>query len=215
VTRRPSAHRVRGSAGFTLVEILIAVAITAMLGLAIAAALRASLMAYGTTARSSSANASARMVMQQTMGLIRTANLHDAYDPNDSGVTLLAPTHPDHPLRTVGVRMFLNDGREIRIWWASAGVDGQPDLGDLWYEQVGSDAQQLADNVICRRTEAGDPYVFTLASRTSETGLLLARATLELTVQPDPESGTNIEQNTARTGRITLVGSTMPRRNLD
>lgn len=203
------------SGGFTLVEMLMAVAITAVLGLAVAFALRASLMAYGSTAQTASTNASTRMVMQQTMSMIRTATLHDAYDPNDAGAGLLAPAHPNHPLQAVGIRLILTDGREVRVWWAGNESYGDAALGDLWYEQVGSDPQQLSTRVECLYTDGGSPYVFTLASRQSEMGLLLSRATLELHVHPDPDNMTSLERNTGNTGRITLVASTMPRRNLD
>ncbi len=201
--------------GFTLIELLLAVAITAMLGLAVAAALRASLMAYGTTARAADASTSARMVMQQTMAMIRTASLHDAHDPNNPGLSLLPPAHPDHPRLSPGLRVVLADGRDVRIWWAPNTAYADADLGDLWISQVGQTAQPLARRALCQRTDNGDPYVFTLASRDSDDGLLLARATLQLIVLPEPDSGAAIEQAAARVGAVQLVGSTMPRRNLD
>jgi prepilin-type N-terminal cleavage/methylation domain-containing protein len=209
------SSKLRRQAGFTLIEILIAISITAVLALAVAVAIGASLTAYTTTSEMASMQTSSRLVMQKTMTMIRNASLHDAYDPADGTVTLLQPTDADHPLQTVGVQMQLSDGNLVKIWWAVNDDYADSDLGDLWYQQNTSTSQTLIERVRCLRANGGDPYVFTLASRTSDTGLLLARATLDLTVERDAATTTSMEQARAGVGAMRVVSSTMPRKNTD
>ena len=205
----------RPSAAFTLIEILISIAITAVLALAVAVAIGASLTAYTTSSEMASMQTSSRLVMQKTMAMIRNASLHDAYDPSDGSVTLLQPTDTDHPLQTVGIQMQLADGNLVKIWWVVNDDYSDGDLGDLWYQQNTSTAQTLIERVRCLRTNGGDAYVFTLASRTSDTGLLLSRATLDLTVERDAATTTSMEQARAGVGAMRVVSSTMPRKNTD
>jgi len=204
------AHRPAG--GFTLIEMLIALAIAAVLGVALMAALSAGLRAYATSTEMSGAQTSARLVMQRAMAMIRTSSLHDAYDPDDGTLTLI---QPGTPLRTVGIEMQLPDQRVVRLWWAVNDAYGNADLGDLWYEQVGQEPQPVIERVWCRRDAADEPFIFTLTSRESDAGLLLARATLDLTLGRDPAATTDLEQAAAAVGELRLVGSAMPRKNLD
>ena len=212
--------RVRGVAiaaarAFTLMEILIAMALVSVLALAIAVALGASLTAYSTTSETASMQTSGRLVMQKTMTLIRNASLHDAYDPDNPALTLVQPTAPNHPLQTVGIQMQASTGGLVRIWWAANSTYPDDDLGDLWYRQGTQTPQTLIERVRCLRTSGGAPYVFTLASRTSDGGLLLARATLDLTLERDAATTTAIEDARARVDALRLVASTMPRKNTD
>jgi len=209
------ATRRRGARAFTLVELLIAVTITAVLALAVAVALGASMSAYSTSSEMASMQTSGRLVMQKTMSMIRNASLHDAYDPDNGALTLVSPTASNHPLQTVGITMQLPGGDNVRIWWAANSTYPDPDLGDLWYQQNTSTAQPLIERVRCQRNASNDPYVFTLASRTSDLGLLLARATLDLALERDGETTTQLEQARASLSGMRLVGSTMPRKNID
>ncbi len=217
-THRPGRLGPTPPRGFTLVELLATLAIAALLATAMAAAVHASFIAYATNSESAVTQTSARLVMQRTLAAIRKSTLHDAYDPDDPSATLLAPSDSGHPLTCVGLEMVLPDASEMRLWWAVNASYGDEDLGDLWYDDPNWTSQQpvvMLQRVRCRRDGAGEPYVFTLASRTSDAGLLLSRATVDLTVEPDVETLTDAEQAKAATAPIRLVASTMPRKSLD
>ncbi|MFA7235901.1 MAG: prepilin-type N-terminal cleavage/methylation domain-containing protein [Phycisphaeraceae bacterium] len=204
----------RGFRGFTLVEMLLALAITAVLALAVSAALSASLSAYSTSAQAASMQTTGRLVMQRVLNMIRVASLHDAFDPNDAGVTLLDPADANHPLHSVGIAMRMPDGSTVRIWWQVNAAYGNADLGDMMYQKVGDAAATLVEQARCLRDANNAAYVFTLASRTSDTGLMLSRATLDLVIEPEGVAGTSIESARGANGELHLIGSTMPRRNL-
>jgi prepilin-type N-terminal cleavage/methylation domain-containing protein len=206
---------VHRTSGFTVVEMLLAIAIVGILAAALVAAINASFMAYSTSTETASMQTAGRLVMQRTLNMIRTSSLHDAYDPGDPNKTLLKPTDNDHPLKTIGIQMVTDAGPTVKIWWALNGAYGDDDLGDLWYQQDSQTPQALIERVACQRSWQNDPYVFTLASRTSTSGLLLARATLDLDIHRDPAAVTGLEAAASKTGGIRLIGSTMPRRNLD
>ncbi len=206
----------RHASGMTLVELLLALVIAATLSAAMALSVHASFQAYATTAESASTQTATRLTLRRVLKMIRGSELHDAYDPDDGTVTLLVPGSTGYPLQTVGIQMRLVNGREVRMWWAENASYGDEDLGDLFYEDVtsSSTAQTLLPRVRCQRTEANDPYLFTLGTRLADEGLLLMRATLDLTVEPDPEQLMGMETGGALE-QVRMVGSTMPRRTLD
>lgn len=216
-TRRSRGNRSRP--GFTLVEMLLALAIAGLLGAALATALDASFMAYANSSEMASTNTSSRLVMQRLMAMVRTSSLHDAYDPDDSNVSLLEPTHANHPLQCVGMQMRLPDGKHIKVWWQANTAYGDADVGDLMYSDDEIETATLGPQLLlarakCQRTASDEPYVFTLGSRTSDIGLLLARATLDLTVYPDPQAMFSSESGIASNAPVRLVGSSMPRKNM-
>ena len=205
----------RRARGFTLVEMLIAVMISAVLAVAMGMAMNASLMAYTASTESSGMQMSGRLVMQKTMALARTATLHDAYNPADLTETLLDPGHANHPLKTVGIQMQTPEGDNVRIWWVVNGAYNDANMGDLWFQQVGSAAQLLIRRVTVQSDALGNPYLFTLASRTSDDGLLLSRATFDIQLERDNEQTTVMEDSGGSVGPLRLVGSTVPRKNMD
>jgi len=221
--RRRAIHRAGGPGrrprrpGFTLVEIMLALAIAAFILVGGLTALRAGLVAYGTSTEDAGRQTAARLVMHRTLDMVRTARLHDPYDPAQPGLELLDPGHDDHPLRTVGITLIDPGGLTYRIWWRADEAYGDADLGDLVISEgaaVSEAPQTLLRRVRCQRTDAEEPYVFTLASRTSDEGLLLARATLHLFAEGDAETTTELERNTSAGAAVQLVRSTAPRQNL-
>ena len=204
--------RPRSRTGLSLVEVLLALVITSMLLTAVMVAIHASFRAYATAARSASTNSSTRLVVQRVLTMVRVGTLHDAYDPNDGGVTLGSPAAA--PVQSVGIQMIDQGGGLVRLWWQVNGAYGDADLGDLWYQLDGNAAQPLLGSVQCLRTAGDDPYIFTLASRGTSEGLLLARATLDLTLLADGDATLALEEAAAATLPIRMVGSTMPRRTM-
>jgi len=203
----------RRQAGLSLVEALVALAIIASLLTAITVALNASFHAYATASETASTQTGSRMVMHRLIGMIRTARLHDAYDPGDGSVTLALPSQP--PVQSVGVQMIDPAGQLLKIWWAVNAPYGDADLGDLWYQIDSSQSAPLLERVRIQRTGQGDPYVFTLASRSEDGGLLLSRATVDLTVEPGADATLALETVKSRSNAVRLVASTVPRRNIE
>lgn len=206
-------HRRRRRCGYTLIEVMIALSMMAFILVGALTALRAGLIAYGTSTEDAGRQASARMVMQRTMAMIRTARLHDPFDPAQPNLEL---PEPETPMRTVGIRFRNREDHEIRIWWQVNAAYGDADLGDLHLADVDANQSEVVmRRVQCRRDGGGNPFVFTLASRRSEAGKLLARATFQLFAARDPQAMTALEQNTSAGASIELVGSTAPRQNID
>jgi len=151
--------------------------------------------------------------MQRLLGMIRTSTLHDAYDPNDATVGLADPSQP--PVQSVGIQMVDSEGQLLRVFWQANNGYGDADLGDLWYELGGADPQPLLERVRVQRTMDDAPYLFTLASRDSETGLLLSRATIDLTAEPGADATLALESVRGASAPIRLVASTVPRKNME
>ena len=199
------------SGGFSIIELLIALSISSVLLIAVVSAIDASFYAYASAAESASTQSTSRMVVMRLTSLIRTTTLHDAYDPDDPSVMLGHPSQP--PVQTVGIQMVDSDGRLLKIWWAVNAAYGEADLGDLWYQQDANAAQPLLEQVRAQRTNPGDqPYIFTLSSRADDAGLLLTRATLDLTVQPGADATLALEAYQGAAEPVRLMGSAVPRK---
>ncbi len=82
----------RNKSGFTLVEILVSMAITAALLAAVAAALQASISSYQENQKIAAATQTARTVLSRMMRDIRTA---DAVETTSFSVTVIPPSNPD------------------------------------------------------------------------------------------------------------------------
>ncbi len=78
--------------GFTIVEMLMALAILAMLLSAVALAMHASLQNYGENTKIAELTQTARVVLNRMMSEIRTA---DAVDSASQRVTVVPPTNPE------------------------------------------------------------------------------------------------------------------------
>lgn len=209
-TSHPQPRRTPRRRGISITEMLVALAISAMLLTAVTVALNASFYAYANAAESASTNSSVRLVMQRMMRMIRNAHLHDAYDP-DSTISLQPPG--SGPLHTTGIQMLNHDGTLVRIWWEVNTEYNDPFVGDLWYSE-GNAVHPLLERVTAQEHEE-EPYVFALLSRDSREGLLLSRATLDLMVQPGADATLTVESAQGKSPPVRLIASTMPRRNMD
>ncbi|MHC4994905.1 MAG: PilW family protein [Planctomycetota bacterium] len=213
-TNAPQSRRVQRArrSGMSVIELLIALSISAVLLTALAVATSSSFHAYATAAESASSQSVSRLVMQRMLQMIRGGRLHDAYDPGDPNLALNEPAQD--PVNSVGLQMLDNNGTLLRIWWAVDAEYFDNDLGNLWYQEGNADPQPLIRRVRVQR-DSNEPYVFSLASRDSEEGLLLSRATIDLTVEPAVDRTLALERNRTNGIPIRLVASTMPRRNLE
>ena len=203
----------RRAAGLSLVELLVALSISVWLLTAVMVALDASFHAYATAAESASTQSSSRLVMQRVMTMIRSSTLHDAYDPGDASVTLGQPSAA--PVQCVGIQMIDSQGQLVKLWWAANAAYGDADLGDIFYQAAANATQPILEGVRIQRTAANAPYLFTLTSRSSGGGLLLSRATMDLTVEPGADATLALESVRGTSPPVRLIASAMPRRNLE
>lgn len=198
--RRPRIRR-----GFNLIELLIALAISAALLTATMVALHASYIAYQRTTREASTHTVSRMVMERILTLIRTGSLFGPapLNPNDSIVT-------SDELYVVTID---DDGNErgYTIAWDS---DTQALYIRLFNVDDGPDSPSASYLLLEGVVGTVDPDTgqflppFTLEY---ELGYILHRATVDLTVIPDDNQSVEIEGAEART--IRMVATAMPRRS--
>lgn len=191
--------------GFNLVELLIALAITAALLSAVMVALHASFRAYQTTTEVASTHTISRLIMTRMLTMIRTG-------------TDFAPPQPD-PATSVVYSDFMDfrtqDGRVITLEWIETAdaVNGYP-RGEALYVTVNDGVNTPSTNLLLEGVKA--QYVpntnpperippFTLQYDRSK----LYRATIDLTVVPDDNM--SVQLDGANADVIRLVASAMPR----
>lgn len=204
----------RRAAGLSIVETLVSLALAGVLMAAIMVALDVSFHAYATAAETASTSSSSRLVMQRLMGMIRSGALHDAYDPDDADVSLEDPSVG--PIHTVGIQLYDYQGNLVRVWWTRPDGGLATDPGTLWYTQGASTPAPLLEGVVAQiDADTTEPYLFTLQSRASEGGLLLSRATVDLTVEPGADATLSLEAHQGAGSAVRLVASTAPRKNID
>ena len=185
--RATTARRRRG---FNLVEVLLALAITATLLTATLAALDASFRAYQSTTEEVSTQSIGRIVMHRVLTLLRTGSEFGPF-PADPRVSRI---------RSDFIEFRTQNGEVVTIRW-------ERDAERLMYEVDGEAPVELLDGVVGTEDEAGNLLEpFTLEF---EQGRRLYRATVDLTVEPNDVIDLDLEGDRAR--RIRLVGSAMPR----
>ena len=185
--RRAVARRRRG---FNLIEVLMALAITATLLTATLAALDASFRAYQSTTEEVSTQSIGRIVMHRVLTLLRTGSEFGPF-PADPRVSRI---------RSDFIEFRTQNGEVVTIRW-------ERDTERLTYEVDGEAPVELLDGVVGTEDEAGNLLEpFTLEF---EQGRRLYRATVDLTVEPNDVIDLDLEGDRAR--RIRLVGSAMPR----
>jgi prepilin-type N-terminal cleavage/methylation domain-containing protein len=176
--------------GFNLIEVLIALAITATLLTATLAALDASFRAYQATTEEVSTQSIGRIVMHRMLTLIRTGTDFGPF-PEDPRVTTIQSDF---------IQFRTQNEEVVTISW-------DRNRKQLLYELEGQAAVELLDGVVGTIDAQGVlQSPFTLSY---ENGRQLYRATIDLTVEPNEVIQLDIEGDRART--IRLVGSAMPR----
>jgi prepilin-type N-terminal cleavage/methylation domain-containing protein len=185
-TRAPMRRR-----AFNLVELLIALSITAMLLTATMVALDASFMAYQTTTEQASTQTIGRMAMHRMLTMIRSG---EEFGP-----------FPASPLE----RIVESDFIEIRL------VDGGDVVTLEWREDdealyyiVGDEEHLLLEGVMAvTDPDSGEKIPpFTLEY---ERGRSLFRATIDLTIRPDDKMDVELDGDWVQPMR--LVASAQPR----
>lgn len=197
--RRPGDRR--GSSGLSLVEMLVALAITAALLTATMVALDASFRAYAAAAESASTQTVTRMIVNRLLAMIRTSTAHGPLSPDDA----------------VGDPDVTFDGNDVESWFLVL-QDIRGNLVRLEYRSV---AEELWIEVIDTEGNTVTPFQpllggvtdakFQLRRRMNRNDQwVLERATMELEIETDPDNTLALEARGSSTIRV--LASSMPRR---
>ncbi|MEM7227806.1 MAG: prepilin-type N-terminal cleavage/methylation domain-containing protein [Planctomycetota bacterium] len=184
-------RRRRARRGFNIVEMLIALSISATLLTATMVALRASYTAYQRTTEVASTHIVARLVMNRVLTLIRTGQDFGPF-PVDPKVSVILSDE---------IEFRDPNGTEITVQYADDPQDG-PVLNLI----VDGTTHRLLDGVVPQFEGVDRVKPFRLEW---ELGRRLNRATIDLTVVPDDNQ--NVEIEGTSTEEIRIVGSAMPR----
>lgn len=193
---RQASHRARG---LSLVELLIALAITAMLLTATMVAIDASFQAYAVAAESASTQTSTRMVVHRLLTLVRTSTAHGPLEPDATAtppIVLNGDTIESNFLELIDAR-----GNLLRIEYDDT-------LDELWLTMTpyggGADVSQpLLGGVTSATFFANRRY-------DSDGVLVLERGSIDLTVAADEDNTLTIDDSD--TPPIRVIASTMPRK---
>ena len=201
--RRPRHAR----AGLSLVEMLVSLAITALLLTATMVAIDASFHAYASAAQSASTQATTRLVVHRLLTLVRTSTAHGplqvmpGQDP-----PVLYHVRPDNSidqntLVSHYIELIDSQGNLVR-------VEYRAQEQQLWvittpYGSNDPQAQPLIGGV----TEC----TFYIHRRFDRDGVLvLERGTVDFIVQPDEDN--TLAYETGKVQPMRVIASTMPRR---
>jgi prepilin-type N-terminal cleavage/methylation domain-containing protein len=201
LTRRRTPSR----AGFSLIEMLVALTITSLLLTAALVALDSSFKGYKVTTEGASTHVVTRIVMQRVMAMIRTGTEFGPY-PAD------VLDRAQNPIRDADHIEFVtyDDGtnrRVVRIERREATEDNQGPF-ELWYIQT-----DYADGAVTGQNET--PLITNLQdarfSLEFDVGPRLRRATVDITVRPNDVQDANIGGDLLAP-TIRLISSAVPRR---
>ena len=192
MNRRSLSRRIRRA--FNLVELLVALAISAALLTATMVALDASFMAYQSTTELASTHTISRMVLYRMLTMIRSGD--------EFGPFPLSPTQ--QIIESDFIQFMTPDGQIIELNWTEA----DEALYIILDPGTASEAQHLLlEGVVAQYDGVGDRIKpFTLEY---ETGRQLYRATIDMMIVPDDNMSVQLDGDYVE--NIRLVASAMPR----
>lgn len=191
----PTARR----RGVSLVEMLIALAISAVLLTATMVAINASFKAYADAAEMASSQAATRMVVSRLLTYIRTGTAHGPLMPSASATPPV--TLSGNQISSNFLELIDPNGNLIR-------VEFRADAQELWLTTTPPNATVgQSQPLMAGVTNAA----FTLQRRRTDQGLwVLDRATVDLTVMPGADATLALENGPPTP--IRAIASTMPRK---
>jgi prepilin-type N-terminal cleavage/methylation domain-containing protein len=204
-SRRQPRRALRGHRrGFNLVELLIALAISAALLAATMVALDASFTAYQSTTEWASTQTIGRLTMHRMLALIRTGV---AFGP--------VPINPNDSLVQENyIEIITRTDQYVKLEWIEVPDADHPVGNALWVE-VDSDPPRLLLEGVMKQEVEDPPGSGTMVpvppfTMEYELGRRLYRATIDLMVIPDDNQSVTIEGDNSNQV-IRLVASVMPR----
>mgnify|MGYP005841577863 CR=1 FL=1 len=189
----------RNCRGVSLIELLLALAISAMLLTATMVALDASFHAYAVAAESASTQASTRLLTHRLLTLIRTSTAHGPLQP-DATSTPAAVLNGD-TIESPYIELIDPNDRFIRIEY-------RPATRELWAITQAAGASIPTAQPILRDVSSATFYC---NRRKDEDGVwVLNRATMDITAEVSGDTTLDIERGNLPPIRI--VASTKPRK---
>ncbi len=198
-------QRFRAS-GISLVEMLIALAITAMLLTATMVAIDASFQAYAAAAESASTQSATRMVINRLLTLVRTSTAHGPLldDPSDTPPVLLLAD--GSTIQSHYIQLLNPQGDLVRIEYRNSTHATNPN--ELWLviDPAGGGAQQQQPIM----GGVTDCKFYAHRRFDSDGVLVLERGSIDMTVIADNDASLALEG--AELPPIRVIASTMPRK---
>jgi len=199
---RPQRSR---SAGLSLVELLVSLAITAMLLTATMVAIDASFQAYAAAAETASTQTATRMVINRLLTLMRTSTAHGPLleDPTDTPPVMLMPD--GNTIDSYYIEVFNQQGDHLRIEYRAVTQELW-----LWFDEDGDlvfEATEMQQPVLGGVTQA---HFYTHRRIDKDGVLVLERGSIDLTVVADEDNTLALEG--AELPPIRVIASTTPRR---
>jgi prepilin-type N-terminal cleavage/methylation domain-containing protein len=205
-------------AGFSLIEALIAIAISGALLAAAVVALDAMFKSYKQTTDSASTHIVSRIVMNRILGMVRTGVdfapvPNDVLDADDNPLASDYFTFVSDTGDNVRIEFRLpGESADLRVW--QPGTTPSPaytpaDLpGELWYVRLDAAGSPVDEQMLLSGVRS---CMFTL---NYDVGPRLRRATIDLVIESDePEEITVAADAVPQTVR--LIASSVPRRHLE
>ena len=187
----------RTTRGFNLIEMLIAMTITATLLVAVMVALHASFMAYQSTTEVASTHTIGRLAIHRMLALIRTGQVFGPFpiNPQDSIVS------------SSEIEFLTPTGNLVRLEWFETADATHPEPLALYAVINNGTPRLMLEGVVQQPDGAGGLTLpFTLEY---ELGRLLHRATIDITLVPDDNMSVTIDGDNQQ--QLRLVASAMPR----
>jgi prepilin-type N-terminal cleavage/methylation domain-containing protein len=201
-TIAPARRRRPARRGFNLIELLIALAITAALLTSTMVALNASFVAYQKTTEVASTHTIARLTMHRMLTLIRTGNEFGPF-PADPTISTVESDF---------IEFVTPDGGGMSLEWVGAPTAQRPISNSLYVATFDAGGVETSANVLLEgvlpQTDAGGnpvaPFVLEY-----ELGRRVHRIKIDLLIEPDDNASLELEGNAP--AFIRLVASAMPR----
>ena len=222
--RRPTRRRLHRLPGFSLIEMQIALAISALLLTATLVSLDTMFKGYEINADSASSHVVTRIAVNRMMSLVRGGTdfgpmpldvLDNTQNPLVSDYIEFVSLRDDDGVAQTVTRIeyrYPNVGALHQTWGIG---EAQPDLefeptgsGDLWLVQIHVASGSQSEYLLLREVRSAR---FTMAY---DVGPSLVRATIDVTVEPAMPEDVKLESD-APPQVIRVVASAMPRRIVD
>lgn len=178
-----------------MVELLLSLAISAMVLTAVMVALDASFRAYASAAEQAATQSAVRMITNRLLMLIRTSTAHGPLVPETGAVLSGDTITSDH------IELIDPNGDLIRIEY-------RPATQELWMLTTVGGVGTPEEQPLLGGVRAAQ--FFTVRRQDDDGVWVLDRATMDLTVQPDTDTTVAIESG--HTPDIRIIASTMPRK---